>query len=125
MLCRVGLFATPWAIQFMEFSSQYTGVGSCSLLQRIFPTQGLNPGLPHCWQILYQLNHQRHLKVFPVAQTVKKLPATWESRVRSLGREDPMEKRMAIHSSILAWRIPWIEEPGGLLSMGSQIVGHD
>ena len=46
-------------------------------------------------------------------------------RIRSLGREDPLEKEMATHSSILAWRIPRTEEPGGLLSMGSQRVGHD
>ena len=55
-----------------------------------------------------------------VAQTVKKLPALWETQVRSLGREYPLEKEMATHSSILAWEIPWIEEPGGLQPMGSQ-----
>ena len=60
-----------------------------------------------------------------VAQTVKNLPAMWETPVPSLGREDPLEKGMAIHSSILAWRIPWTEEPGGLKSMGSQRVGHN
>ena len=49
----------------------------------------------------------------------------WETRVRSLGQEDPVEKEMAIHSSTLAWRIPWKEEPGRLQSMGSQRVGHD
>ena len=49
-----------------------------------------------------------------VAQTVKRLPTMQETRVRSLGGEDPLEKEMAIHSSILAWRIPWTEEPGGL-----------
>ena len=48
---------TPWIIQSMEFSRQNTGVGSLSLLQEIFPTQGLNPGLPHCREILYQLSH--------------------------------------------------------------------
>ena len=48
-----------------------------------------------------------------------------ETRVRSLGQEDPLEKKMAIHASILAWRIPWTEEPGGLQFMGSQRVGHD
>ena len=56
---------------------------------------------------------------------VKRLPAVWESRVQSLGREDPLEKEMATHSSILAWEIPWIEKPGRLQSMGSQIVRHD
>ena len=60
-----------------------------------------------------------------VAQTVKHLPAMWETWVRSLGREDPLEKDMAIHSSILAWKIPWMEEPGRLQSMGSQRVGYD
>ena len=60
-----------------------------------------------------------------VAQTVKRLPAMQETRVLSLGWEDPLEKEMAIHSSILAWKIPWMEEPGGLQSMGQQRVGHD
>ena len=58
---------------------------------------------------------------FSVAQTVKDLPAMQET----LGREDPLEMEMATHSSILAWRIPWTEEHGGLQSMGSQRVGHD
>ena len=48
-----------------------------------------------------------------MAQTVKHLPAMWETQVQSLGREDPLEKEMATHSSILAWRIPWMEESGG------------
>ena len=60
-----------------------------------------------------------------VVQTVKNLPAVWESWVQSLGWEDPLENEMATHSSILAWRIPWTEEPGGLQSMGSKRVGHD
>ena len=60
-----------------------------------------------------------------MAQTVKRLPTIWETQVRSLGWEDPLEKEMATHSSILAWTVPWIEEPGGLQFMGSQIVGHD
>ena len=49
-----------------------------------------------------------------VAQTVKRLPTMWETRVRSLGQEDPLEKETATHSSIRAWKIPWTEEPGGL-----------
>ena len=61
----------------------------------------------------------------PVAQTVKPLPAMWETRVRSLGQEDPLEKEKATHSSILAWRVPWMEEPDRLQSMGSQRVGHN
>ena len=60
-----------------------------------------------------------------MAQKVKNLPAVQETRVRSLGQEDPREKGMATHSSILAWRIPWTEEPGGLQSMGSQRVRND
>ena len=56
---------------------------------------------------------------------VKSLPAMRETQVRSLGQEDPVEKEMATHSSILAWRIPWTEEPGGLQSMQLQRVGHD
>ena len=60
-----------------------------------------------------------------VAHEVKNLPTMWETQVQSLGKEDPLEKGMATHSSILAWRIPWTEEPGGLQSMGSQRAGHD
>ena len=60
-----------------------------------------------------------------VAQMVKRLSTMWETRVQSLGREDPLEKEMATHSSILAWKIPWMEESGRLQSMGSQRVGYD
>ena len=56
---------------------------------------------------------------------IKNLPAMQETQAGSLGQEDHLEKRMAAHSSILAWRIPWTEEPGGLQFMGSQRVGHD
>ena len=59
-----------------------------------------------------------------VAQMVENLPAKQETRVQSLGREDPLEKEMATHSSILAWRIPWTEEPGGLQYMGSKRLRH-
>ena len=60
-----------------------------------------------------------------MAHMVENPPALEETQVRSLGQEDPLEEEMATHSSILAWRIPWKEEPGGLQSMGSQSVGHD
>jgi len=60
-----------------------------------------------------------------VAQMVKSLPSVWETRVQSLGWEDVLEKEMVTHSSILAWKIPWMEEPGGLQSMGLQKVGHN
>ena len=60
-----------------------------------------------------------------LAQMVKRLPAMRETQVQFLGREDPLEKTMAIYSSTLAWKIPWMEEPDRLQSMGSQRVGHD
>ena len=59
-----------------------------------------------------------------MSQMVKNLPAMQEAQVQSLGWEDTLEKGMATYSSMLAWTIPWIEEPGGLLSMGSQRVRH-
>ena len=60
-----------------------------------------------------------------VAQTIKNLPAMQETGVQSLGWEDPLEEEIATHSSLLAWRIPWTEEPGGLQCMGSQRVRQD
>ena len=60
-----------------------------------------------------------------VAYTVKNLPAMQETQVQFLGWEDPLDKEIATHSSILAWKVPWMEKPGGLQSMGSQRVGHD
>ena len=60
-----------------------------------------------------------------MAQSLKPLPAMWETWVQSLGQEDPLEKEMATHSSILGWKIPWTEEPGRLQSMGMQRVRHD
>ena len=60
-----------------------------------------------------------------VAQRLKRLPAMWETWIQCLGWEDPLEKEMATHFSILAWRIPWMEETSGLQSTGSQRVGHD
>ena len=64
------------------------------------------------------ISNVSHLWVFLVAQVVKNLPAMQETRVQSLGWKDPLEKGIATYSSILAWRIPWTEEPGGLQSMG-------
>ena len=66
-----------------------------------------------------------HLGVSLVAQMVKRLPTMWDTWVQSLGREDPLEKDMATHSSILAWKIPWTEDPGRLQSMGLQRVRDD
>ena len=65
------------------------------------------------------------LGTFLVAQMVKCLLTMWETRVQFRGWEDLLEKEMATHSSILAWKIPWMEEPGGVQSMGSQTVRHD
>ena len=69
--------------------------------------------------------HTHTYKASLVAQMVKNLPAMQETQVQSLGREDPLEKGMATHSIILAWKFPWIEEPGGLQSTGSKRVEHD
>ena len=81
------------------------------------------------WGLFYSLiqfdNNYPEFGASLVAQMVKRLPTMQETRVLSLGREDPLEKEMATHSSILAWRISWMEEPGGLQSMGLQRVGHD
>ena len=66
-----------------------------------------------------------HIGASLIAHLVNHLPATRETRVQFLGWENPLEKEMATHSSILAWRIPWTEETGGLQSTGSQRVGHD
>ena len=60
-----------------------------------------------------------------MAQTIKRLSTMWETQVRALGWEDPLENEMAIHSSTIAWKIPWTEEPGRLQSMGLQRFGHD
>ena len=66
-----------------------------------------------------------HFKCTNMAQTVKHLSTMWETWVQSLGQEDPLEKEMVIHSSTLAWKIPWTEDLVRLQSMGSQRVGHD
>ena len=72
-----------------------------------------------CWGILLIL------RTFLVAQRLKRLPPMQETRVWSLGREDPLETELVTHPSILAWRIPWMEKSGRLQSTGSQRVGHD
>ena len=73
------------------------------------------------WFLMYDFMIRTSL----VAQRAKPLSTMWETRVRALGWEDTLEKEMAIHSSTIAWKIPWTEEPGRLQSMGSQRVGHD
>ena len=76
---------------------------------------------------MYQANTLSDLPMlgFPSGSAVKNLPVMQETRVQSLGQEDPPEKGMATHSNVLAWRIPWTEEPGGLQSIALQRVGHD
>ena len=132
--CVAGRFFTDWVMRETSnnyFAGQNTGVGSHSLLQRIFPTQGSNPSLWHCRRIFYNLSHQGsplynvpELKINRfaslLAQLVKNLTAMQETGVQFQGQEDLLEKEMTTHSSILPWRIPWTEELGRLLSMGSQ-----
>ena len=79
----------------------------------------------HLGRINLYLSDMKQLWASLVAQSVKNLRAVQETRVRSLNWEDPLEREMAAHSSILAWKIPWTEEPGRLPSMGSQRVRHD
>ena len=85
----------------------------------MIPGSGSSPGEG---MIGYPLQHSWASRV---AQMVKNLPAVWETWVQSLGWEDPVEEGMDTYSSILAWRIPWTEEPGRLQSMELQRVGHD
>ena len=93
-------------------------------------------GVGHDWVTDLIWSHINYYKILIIgfcpihrtsllAQTVKCLPTMWETRVWSLGQENPLEKEMAFHSSTLAWKIPWMEEPARLQSMGSQRVGHD
>ena len=77
------------------------------------------------WRLVTLLFHSLYERTFPVAQTVKNLPVMQETRVRSPGGEDPLEKEMAPHSRTLAWKIPWTEKPGRLQYVGSQRVRHD
>ena len=79
---------------------------------------------PFLYELVHLVHSSSHYSSL-VAHTAKHLPTMRETQVRSLGREDPVEKEVATHSSILAWRIPWTEEPGKLQSLGSQIVRHD
>ena len=105
----------PWGPMVFHVSVMMMMAREPSCRQRLSPKLSLFPNklLPH--------NNQASL----VAQIVKNLPTMWETRVQSLGWEDPLEKEMATHSSILAWRIPWTEESGGLPSVGSQRIGHN
>ena len=98
-------------------------IACCVLLPKLFLVIAKLP------EIIIYISYFVFLSVFQrasvVAQMVKNRPAMWETWVQSLGWEDALEKGMATHSSILAWRIPWTGEPGGLQSMGLQRVEHD
>ena len=139
----------PW-----NAACKNTGVGCHSLLQGILPNQGLNPGPLH-WECgvlsigspgtsqgshfkskpstgLRVSCHHTGIKIYImvywvslVAQMIRNLPAMREPWIQSLGQEDPLEKGMATHSSILAWRIPWTVELSGLQSMKLQKVRHN
>ena len=119
-LSHVRLFATPWTA-VCQASLSFPISWSCSNL------------LPLSWwchptissSVTPFSSYPQSSAASLVTQVVKNLPAIRETRVQPLGWEDPLERGMATHSSILAWRIPWTEEPGGLQSMGSQRVGHD
>ena len=82
-------------------------------------------GSPEIEEVMFKPRPGVNKKLSLVAQKIKNLPAMQETRVQSLDREDPLEKGMAAHSNILVWRMPWTEEPGRLLSVGLQRVGHD
>ena len=101
--------------QHVEFTSSHKGIKNTSTNGTVL--------------IGYLLNISRRLRrpnmASLVAQTVKRLPAMQETQVQFLGQKDPLEKEMATHSSTLAWKIPWMEEPNRLQSMGLQRVGHD
>ena len=96
----------------------------CSYLNFVL---GPLSGFPFLCGISYDLNHTNHMYNWAslVARMVKNLPTMWETWVQFLGWEDLLEKGKATHCSILAWRIPWAEEPGRLQSMGLQRAGHD
>ena len=112
-LSCVQLFATPWTVAYqappsMGFSRQECWSGLPFPSPGDLPNPGIEPGSPALQ-----------------ADTLPSEPPMQETRIQSLGQENPLEKGMAMHSSILAWRTPWTEESGRLQSMGSQRVGHN
>ena len=125
----------PWRLRWLRIHLHYgrpgldPWVGRISWRRAWQPTPAFLPGrIPMdrgaWWPAVHGVT-KSWTRPSLVAQTVKRLPTTRETRVRSLGRKDPLEKEMATHSSILAWKIPWMEGLGWLLSMGSPRVGHD
>ena len=108
----------PWYIHAIEYYSAIKRNAFESVLMRWI---NLEPII----QSEVSQKEKKQISASLVAQTVKRLPTMQETRVRSLGREDPLEKEMATHSSTLAWKIPWMKEHGSLWSMASQRVRHD
>ena len=99
--------------------------GTEQLLTKYFQNEGNTKS--RAYKVLLYRNVQTEFSIYRtslVAQTVKRLPTMWETRLQSLGWDDLLEKEMAPHSSTLAWKIPWMEEPGRLQSTGSLRVGH-
>ena len=124
--------ATPWTVAYqappsLGFSRQEYWSGLPFPSPGDLPNPGIEPGSPSLQADALPSEPPGKLTspTSLVAQTVKCLPTIQETWVRSLGQEDPLEKEMATHFSILAWKIPWTKEPGRLQSMGSQRVGHD
>ena len=118
-------FTLPWSILARKLWYQHI---LNSIFRSLTHFSYMTLMLVKSWTlILIHLFVSYHLDIWAslVAQRLKRLPGMRETRVLSLGWEDPLEKEMATHSSILAWRIPWREEPGRLQSMGLQRVGHD
>ena len=109
-----GMYVLGMGRSFFTWTERASEVARC-LLREIVPRFGLPTSI----------GSDNDLAFFMVAQRLKRLPPMQETRVQSLGWEDPLEKKMVTHSSILAWRIPWMEKPGRLQSMGSQSVRHD
>ena len=124
--CAVGLWTVLWTAKFRTSCVEFLCVKHCSFIYWVLwkpSTKFLHPYASSAFWA--QSAYLPIIRTSLLAQTVKRLPTMWETSVQSLGREDPLEKEMVTHSSILAWEIPWMEEPGGLQFMGSQRVGHD
>ena len=115
-LLNLGTFEVWFFIRSVQFS--------CSVVSNSLRPHGLQYTMRLCPSPTPRV-YPTHVWTSLVAQMVKRLPAMRETWVQSLGQEDPLEKETATHSSTLAWKIPWTEEPGRLQSMGSQRVGHD
>ena len=122
---KLPFLRTPWAcFYYWLLPSHWTSWGHLYDVYLCSPVP--NVVLSKSWLWLSEsLKWNRVSLASLVAQRLNHLPAVQETRIQSLSQEDPLKKEMATHSSILAWRIPWMEEPGRLQSMGSQRVGHN